>query len=472
MIVYAAGSNAQGQLGTGNFDDAHTFTPCWFWTGTGDCLRSPPGRVLDIASGANHALAVMESNNPAGLRTLWGCGNGQRGQLGPILPLASSSSSGDIQLQAVWRPIDMRISDRVLGRDMQYDIRKIACCWETSYVVLSPPRREETILSTASTQISSDILVSMGADDFGDLGVGCSRPLNAVSGAETHIISFDHILPADYSRYDIVDVAAGVHHVLAQLLVTMPDGKQHRVVAGWGTCRHGQLGAALASPPRTTFEKAPKQPRSPAYVSVPHTITLEHTEPLVSTSLGSQHSVLLHATGDLTVLGSNSKGQLGGLHAINHPTLVGCTWNGTYTLSTLEGGSDTIFTTGTSSKGQLGRVLLEHEPIRAAPAELRLGSGILHAVKQLACGSEHVLVYVEAQSSIDQSPSNDITKHVLHRSPEVWGWGWNEHGNLGVGTTDDQHLPIRIWPPVSNPCPFRQVVNIWAGCGTSWIGLQ
>ncbi|KAJ7360882.1 hypothetical protein DFH08DRAFT_360705 [Mycena albidolilacea] len=29
---------------------------------------------------------------------------------------------------------------------------------------------------------------------------------------------------------------------------------------------------------------------------------------------------------------------------------------------------------------------------------------------------------------------------------EVWDWGWNEHGDLGVGTTENVSIPVKIWP--------------------------
>ncbi|KAG1727899.1 hypothetical protein EDB19DRAFT_1748741 [Suillus lakei] len=54
---------------------------------------------------------------------------------------------------------------------------------------------------------------------------------------------------------------------------------------------------------------------------------------------------------------------------------------------------------------------------------------------------------------------------------EVWGWGWNEHGNLGLGHTDDVLKPIKIWPAGGHALDGR-IVQVWAGNGTSWILLQ
>jgi len=54
---------------------------------------------------------------------------------------------------------------------------------------------------------------------------------------------------------------------------------------------------------------------------------------------------------------------------------------------------------------------------------------------------------------------------------EVWGWGWNELGNLGTGSLDDVKVPVRIWPP-SLAQAGKKVVGVWAGCGTSWIAVS
>jgi protein ATS1 len=75
-------------------------------------------------------------------------------------------------------------------------------------------------------------------------------------------------------------------------------------------------------------------------------------------------------------------------------------------------------------------------------------------VVDFACGSEHVLCVLESEGG-----------HA-----EVWGWGWNEHGNLATGSLDDVKVPVRIWP--SLPAQAKEkVVGVWAGCGTSWIAV-
>ena len=58
---------------------------------------------------------------------------------------------------------------------------------------------------------------------------------------------------------------------------------------------------------------------------------------------------------------------------------------------------------------------------------------------------------------------------------EVWAWGWNEHGNLGNGDTQNLTTPAKIWDQFdrisgsSRMSEGGRVMGVWAGCGTSWI---
>ena len=60
---------------------------------------------------------------------------------------------------------------------------------------------------------------------------------------------------------------------------------------------------------------------------------------------------------------------------------------------------------------------------------------------------------------------------------KLLGWGWNEHGNMGLGHTEDVITPAFIpIPSLSIPSATVEtdppkIVGIWAGCGTSWFAL-
>lgn len=118
-----------------------------------------------------------------------------------------------------------------------------------------------------------------------------------------------------------------------------------------------------------------------------------------------------------------------------------------------DGTESPIRAAGSNTHGQLG---LGHTEIprgisedRGPSFEVSLRHGRL---AKLACGTEHALTLWTFQDS--------------ETRPEVWCWGWNEHGNLGLGTRQDAHVPMKVTPQLPDG---SQVIDIWAGSGTSWI---
>ncbi|KAJ7292682.1 regulator of chromosome condensation 1/beta-lactamase-inhibitor protein II [Mycena rebaudengoi] len=396
-MLLSAGSNARGQLSNGSLDDSHSFSSCSF----SGCLPGtlPVGRRLaQLASGANHTLTLLRHTDPTGTSTteLWGCGDGESGQLGP----SYESSS-------VFTPLKLSLDRNGM---VGYSPRLICASWETTYVVLSCENKP-------------DALISMGANDFGDLGIGAKRA-GKLPVKDFHVVNFDH-LSVDGLPFVVDTLAAGQHHVVAKLKTVSAD-----LIVGWGTSRHGQLGKV-------------DQPFLPSP-------TIMHPELLdditVSAALGHQHTVFLHASGTVSAMGSNRKHQLQDLGNAMRVQSVDCTWNGTYMI-TRDGDDWDVLSAGNNANGQLGR---------SASPDNRLDrvafpfTAATHRLVKIACGSEHVLVSFVVDAS---------------GATEVWGWGWNEHGNLGVGTTQDVRLPVKIWDS-------NGTVNIWAGSGTSWIAVQ
>jgi protein ATS1 len=279
----------------------------------------------------------------------------------------------------------------------------------------------------------ADVLVAMGANDFGDLGIGAKRA-GKLPAKDVHVIRFDHLpqngVALDSASLVVESLAAGQHHVVATLKTTAGN-----LTVGWGTSRHGQLG---------NVEKP--------FLSSPTLISSseQSNDAIIHAALGHQHTVFLLASGTISSFGSNRKRQLDGIDGAARARSVACTWNGTY-ITTGDEDAWELLSAGNNANGQLGRG--HHEPLARVefpftPATRRL--------LQIACGSEHVLAsFMVLDSSMT----------------EVWGWGWNEHGNLGVGTTEDVRLPIKIWPAESSQAQGGNV-GIWAGSGTSWIVVQ
>ena len=212
---------------------------------------------------------------------------------------------------------------------------------------------------------------------------------------------------------------------------------------GWGAGRHGQLGtqntAGMATRPVQTNED-------------------DNNRAVTSAVVGHQHTVLVLenpgiAEKEILLLGSNRKGQLGAKDPKARSNLlsrsdmmeafpqVHAAWNTTYIQT-----HDSLLSFGNNAHGQLGRDGSELGDMG------RVDLPNKYRIVQVAAGSEHVLAILE-------SPAGEA---------EVWGWGWNEHGNLGSldGDLTDVKRPRRIWQPAS---PDEQIMSVHAGNGTSWI---
>ncbi|KAG8693502.1 hypothetical protein FRC08_009072 [Ceratobasidium sp. 394] len=428
--LYAAGSNARGQLGSGHCEDQHTFQPAVFAHEDGGTGQSPtlPGgasQILGLACGANHTLVLFDTHD------IWVSGDSSRGQL------AFSPSTN------VFRRLWLDPAGRTLNKQILKPT-SVAASWETSYVTFTSDDPEQP-----------DSVFSFGADDFGDRGAGPSpEPANPT------FVDFEAMLPGSPWCIKVRELVAGQHHVLAKLEVWAARGSEpEMVVVGWGACRHGQLGALPPIPskrPTRNSTRAGLQPTNKFHQ--PRIIaTYSSEEKPVQLAVGSQHSLILHSTHRVTPLGSSRHGQLDVpkplLEQATTPNAVqkiGSTWGTsffvTYRANRPSLRSWQIDSCGSSNHGQLGR------PPSDAPfgpiASLVMG-GPLDFV-QLACGSEHVL---------------------LHASNGVWGWGWNEHGNLGLGHTEDVNKPVVIWDSLDKDKVGDEtvVLGVWAGCGTSWI---
>ena len=432
ITLLSTGSNAHGQLGNTTLDDSHTFQPCSFIKNPPNSL--PPGTlaVLSVVSGANHTLVLLELVDQLGMKTreLWGCGDGRAGQLGKRYKedvIAGSSTTK-------FRKIELSLEENGLSG---YSYRLISASWVTSYAVLSCSGK-------------GDVVISMGSDDFGDLGVGGSREQ---SEKDFHLVRFNHLstpsgIHITPAAIRVESITSGQRHTIVHLQISEPNDISPLLLVGWGTSRHGQLGQAPLS-----------NPKHLQFTSLPQIVEVDH---VVSCALGIRHSLFLNTWGQISALGSNRKGQLQ-LLPLKTVRRIGCTWNGSYAV--FETNEEwRIHSSGSNSHGQLG---LKTDPLNTDDIP---GSGIVYFPEvfdckstsvEIACGSEHVLI-LSHRNTEDRS-----VQQVL------WGWGWNEHGNLGIGNTKDTPLPLKIWSNEPGYGSYfegaRELIGIWAGAGTSWI---
>lgn len=385
--VLAAGSNAHGQLGSGDCEDAHCFHSCLFYWDGETQARLPPNatRVERIVGGANHTLLLTSTSD--GMRELWGSGNDTKGQL--WAPACQEDTT-------VFRRISLE--HPVLPG---WRIKNVAAAWESSYFVLSDGR--------------GDAIIVTGSNER------CLLGHDGPDGAR--LVDLSGLL--DGVEFVVQDIVAGPMHVVA--LLHLPS-ESRTLAIGWGTARHGQLGQPL--------QKWWTHPR--VLTAIPENASV------ASVALGNQHTILRHTDGRVTALGSSRVGQLAGITDLLDVGSVRCTWSGTYVRTI--GASSPILSTGKNNKGQLGRPTDSSSSLSLGPVNLPATIGN-DAIKDIACGSEHVV--------------------VLTRDGEVYGWGWNEHGNLGTGGTEDVPLATLLWAPERG----ASARSVWAGCGTTFIAI-
>ncbi|TIA70304.1 hypothetical protein E3P77_03360 [Wallemia ichthyophaga] len=180
-------------------------------------------------------------------------------------------------------------------------------------------------------------------------------------------------------------------------------------VFGWGASRKGQLSPANSGKP---------------FLSTPHLLLSTQT-PIFSARTGREHTIL-HSADGLIGWGSNTHGQLS-LGAFTRVLDYGCTWRGTVVYDG-------------HSLWSVGRTGASPNTPTSTPSNTPLLITTTPSITQLAVGSEHSLF-----------TTSDNT---------VWSFGWNEHGNLGLGHTNDTHKPTAT--------PFT-ATHLHAGNATSFI---
>ncbi|GAA5877232.1 hypothetical protein JCM16303_006208 [Sporobolomyces ruberrimus] len=513
--LYSSGSNSHGQLGIGSDEDSSTYTRV---------SLPPDSKPLKLAFGANHSLLLAEVD---GRRALYGTGSNASRQLG------LGETTARFSFEAL-DPKDFLPPGVNLGSE-DYEIVGIAATWSTSFVHL---RRRS--VPAQGQECMSDILVSLGSNDWGERGIGSEEGEGGKARLEPTIVSMAEVVEVPVR---IVRLVAGPRHVLALLESLDPSAPSFYFV-GWGASRQGQLGAPHS------HTKLPRLLDRPTVVPLPAPFS---PRDVVEFACGKDHSVVFlnpHAstsTAQPTVLtlGSNKHGQLGPdltnpsssnptslerLNALPIPTLnptlydpstipalvtVCATWNSTFITFPSSSNSTipseeipSIISFGSNSHGQLGVPSpidsnSSDRVIRTEPQQeggnlriLKLDPKSLSSPRQLpdrtsqktfpdlppiskngalrlVAGSEHLLAIVTPPSPLASSlPSSSHPQRQ-----DLYTWGWNEHGNLGLGQGDllDRNEPVRVGGVIEerlNEGEGGRIEGVWAGMATSWVLLS
>jgi alpha-tubulin suppressor-like RCC1 family protein len=429
--LYACGDNDYGQLGDAFPTEQHTLILVSDFTGGGE-----------IATGNFHTLALDSDN------TLWMWGNNSYGQLGDgtvtekhvpvqvsVLPIVGTIAAGgnhSIALKAdgaLW-------SWGYNGQGQLGD--NSASNRETAVQVMS--LIDVTDVATGSSHsvaLKEDGTVwTWGLNDWGQLGDG------------TQTIRYVRIPVSSLSG--VGAVATGGKHTFALISGTL---------WAWGRNDHGQLGIST-----TNFQY------TPAEVSV--------VTDVGAIEGGDTHSVALNSDGSVVYTwGYNDHGQLGinstaeqldpVIVSIPGGASVGAIAAGASHTVAMKSDGSVVWAWGDNTYGQLGDMTNNE---RLIPTEV----SILTSVAAITAGSRHTVALKEdgtvwtwgdnafgqlgysfptGQNTPTQVPGiTDITAiaagafytiAVNNDGTVVWVWGLNSYGQLGNGTIDDQHTPVR-----------------------------
>ncbi|KAL7101943.1 hypothetical protein ACP275_08G087700 [Erythranthe tilingii] len=246
---------------------------------------------------------------------------------------------------------------------------------------------------------------SWGWGDFGRLGHGNSsdlfspQPIKALQGLR------------------IKQIACGDSHCLA---VTM-EGE----VKSWGRNQNGQLGLG------TTEDSL-----------VPRNIEAFQGIAVKMVAAGAEHTAAVTEDGELYGWGWGRYGNLGLGDRFDRllpgkvstvegekMVLVACGWRHTISVSS----SGSLYTYGWSKYGQLGHGDFEDHLIPHKLEALRDSQ-----ISQISGGWRHTM--------------------ALTTDGELYGWGWNKFGQVGVGDSIDHCSPVQVKFPLD-----QKVVNISCG---------
>lgn len=418
MNLYAFGSNGSGQLSLSHKDDVSTPTKCIFETPA----PASDDEITTIVAGGNHTLLLTNRGYvfAAGFNGDGRCGlqnrdvSGIETEKNEPRNVYEDDENGEILR---FRRVVLRDSLSGLRVDT---FKAVSATWEGSLLVASIPvltsEGTDNEISGLQQSKSEDRIFVMGSSPKGELGLGPDS--NGTYPVQPGI-SIPDFPPLDTAIHSL---ASGMGHSV----VVLSNGD----VYGWGGSRKGQLGEGL---------KDAKIVWSPAKIEgIPF--------PATRAVCGREFTVVLGRMekGEFMVLGdkrnrwgiSDVPGELSrGAKGFKD---IGATWHGVYVHATGSGpesgpGVGPVVAWGRNDRGQL------------PPADLP-------PVAKLAVGSEHVLA-------------------LLHDG-SVAAFGWGEHGNCGPetdcqGNVSGSYKTIPL--PEEVHASGGQVVDVGAGCATSWL---
>ena len=247
---------------------------------------------------------------------------------------------------------------------------------------------------------------------------------------------------------EVVAIAAGESFALALL----KDGK----VMAWGADNEGQL--ASEKKIKTTCEYKPEEEELCSVVPV----TVAELSEVTAISAGDDYSLALLGGGTVKAWGSNSLGELGaGTTASESDPVPVCAFGkrepcgelgSVLGISAGEGMSTAVLSNGTvvdwglNLNGSLGDGSFQGPETCTIEEE--------GEVEQLPCSDAPVPVPGLAHVRTAKTGINDYDVLALTEAGELWSWGSNQLGGVGIGEPVSRDVPTRVCAPLTyGPCP-------------------
>lgn len=302
----------------------------------------------------------------------------------------------DMNLYARWEPIDLEIT--FVTHPTQNQEHQVVVPYGNT--VPLPPLPE--IPGYRFTQWTEDASGSIPWKP----GNAVQKEMTLYAQWEPLVASISYQKQTDEHQY--VSQSINTYHYGEEIVIATPEPLPGFAFIGWNTKEDGSGQMYEPGDVLTMGEE---------------NITLypQWATPVIASSAGSSHSMVLLADGTLLTVGSNTQGQLGDGTRKNQSSPVPVA-SSVSEISAGGGFSLFIDTQGTlwgmggNYQGQLGNPNLYvplMQPVR-----------IMDQVRDVAAGGSHTL--------------------VLREDGTLWAMGNNEDGQLGDGTTSSRNAPVHI----------------------------
>ena len=366
--------------------------------GNGNGPEPGNGDFIAISAGGNHSLAIDADGN------LWAWGENFIGQLGDgttedrFTPVRIMSGTVFQKISAGYHhnlAICVQGNLWAWGDNTHGQLGNGDFGWDN---YSSKPIR--IMPETTFLQISAGERHSLSIDSHGNLWAWGSN-LSGQIGDGTYDWSLPRPIPTHIMQgFAFSLISAGFGHNLALDL----EGQ----LWAWGRNFQGQIGDG------TTDDRLTPVPIKPDTT-------------IKQISAGSDHSLAIDSSGNLWAWGRNFEGQLGNgtTYARHLPvhimqgtafTSISASWSHNLAIDV----HGNIWAWGRNDEGQIGDGTYGWENTRLLPVSVKYGTEFIH----IGAGVSHSL--------------------AVDTDGYLWAWGGNWIGQLGDGTQECRHTPVRI----------------------------